>query len=176
MDSEQFITDDYWQLIKYNYDQIKHAELKASIIVSIYSIFLTIAYTIDILDEENVYSFSFEDKMIYLKIIALIPGIFFTVRSFVACISCFLPRLKISAKPSPLFFGDVQKNWPSITNYTDELIKLMDDDNNYKVHLSQMAYVTGTIADTKFKYVGSGIKNLVRSIVFFLFFFILLYI
>jgi hypothetical protein len=163
-------------LIKYNYDQIKHAELKASIIVSIYSIFLTIAYTIDILDEENVYSFSFEDKMIYLKIIALIPGIFFTVRSFVACISCFLPRLKISAKPSPLFFGDVQKNWPSITNYTDELIKLMDDDNNYKVHLSQMAYVTGTIADTKFKYVGSGIKNLVRSIVFFLFFFILLYI
>ena len=42
MESEQFITDDYWQLINYNYDQIKHAELKASIIVSIYSIFLTI--------------------------------------------------------------------------------------------------------------------------------------
>ena len=51
MDSEQFITDDYWQLINYNYDQIRHAELKASIIVSIYSIFFTVAYTIDILDE-----------------------------------------------------------------------------------------------------------------------------
>ena len=109
MNSDQFITDDYWQLIKYNYDQIKHAELKASIIDSIYSIFLTIAYTVDILDEENVYSFSFEDKMIYLKIIALVPGIFFTVRSFVACISCFLPRLKISAKPSPLFFWGCSK-------------------------------------------------------------------
>jgi hypothetical protein len=114
--------------------------------------------------------------MIYLKIIALVPGIFFTVRSFVACISCFLPRLKISAKPSPLFFGDVQKKWPSISNYSNELIKLMDNDDEYKVHLSQMAYVTGTIADTKFKYVGSGIKNLVRSIVFFLIFFILVYI
>ena len=55
MDSEQFITDDYWQLINYNYDQIRHAELKASIIVSIYSIFFTVAYTFDILDEENVY-------------------------------------------------------------------------------------------------------------------------
>ena len=39
-----------FKLIKYNYDQIRHAELKASIIVSIYSIFFTVAYTIDILD------------------------------------------------------------------------------------------------------------------------------
>jgi hypothetical protein len=176
LESDKFITDDYWQLINYNYDQIRHAELKASIIVSIYSIFFTVAYTIDILDEENVYTFSFDDKVIYLKILAVLPGIFFTIRSFVACISCFLPRLKLSVKPSPLFFGDVQKNWPSIENYSDELIKLMDDDDKYKVHLSQMAFVTGTIADTKFKYVGSGIRNLVRSVVFFLIFFILVYI
>tara|TARA_B100000900_G_C20571218_1_gene713313 strand:- start:1455 stop:1985 length:531 start_codon:yes stop_codon:yes gene_type:complete len=173
MDSEQFITDDYWQLINYNYDQIRHAELKASIIVSIYSIFFTVAYTFDILDEENVYSFSFSDPLIYFKIIILIPAIFFTVRSFVSCISCFLPRLKISVKPSPLFFGDVQKNWPSFKNYSSELIKVMDDDNEYKIHLSQMAFVTGTIADKKFLYVGNGIRNLVRSVVFFLIFFIL---
>ena len=28
IDSDKFITDDYWQLINYNYDQIRHAELK----------------------------------------------------------------------------------------------------------------------------------------------------
>jgi len=49
----------------------------------------------------------------------------------------------------------------------------MDDDNEYKIHLSQMAFVTGTIADKKFLYVGNGIRNLVRSVVFFLIFFIL---
>ena len=81
MDSDKFITDDYWQLINYNYDQIRHAELKASIIISIYSIFFTVAYTIDILDDENVYNFSFEDKVIYLKILAVLPGIFFTIKS-----------------------------------------------------------------------------------------------
>ena len=173
MDSDKFITDDYWQLINYNYDQIRHAELKASIIISIYSIFFTVAYTFDILDEENIYNFSFSDPLIYLKIIILLPGIFFTVRAFVSCISCFLPRLKISVKPSPLFFGDVPKNWPSFEKYSSELIKLMDHDKEYKVHLSQMAFVTGTIADKKFLYVGNGIRNLVRSVVFFLFFFIL---
>ena len=47
--------EDYWSIINYNYDQIRHAELKASIIVSIYSIFLTVAYTFDILDEENIF-------------------------------------------------------------------------------------------------------------------------
>ena len=173
IDSDKFITDDYWQLINYNYDQIRHAELKASIIVSIYSIFLTVAYTFDVLDEENIYSFNFNDPMIFLKIIALFPAIFFTIRSFVSCINCFLPRLKISVKPSPLFFGDVQKNWPSFKNYSSELIKVMDDDDEYKIHLSQMAFFTGTIADKKFWYVGSGIRNLVRSVVFFLIFFIL---
>ena len=77
--------------------------------------------------------------------------------------------MKISVKPSPLFFGDVQKNWPSFEKYSSELIKVMDDDNEYKIHLSQMAFVTGTIADKKFLYVGNGIRNLVRSVVFFLF-------
>ena len=176
LDSEMFITDDYWQLIRYNYEQIRHAELKASLIVSLYSIFFTIAYTFDILDEENIYSFDSSSPLIYLKIATVIPPIIFTILSFSSCVNCFLPRLKISVKPSPLFFGDVQKNWPSTSNYSNELIKVMDNDDEYKLHLSQMAYVTGTIADTKFKFVGNGIRYLVRSIVFFLIFFILVYI
>ena len=69
LDSEKFITDDYWQLIKYNYDQIRHAELKASIIVSIY-IFLLLPTQL-IFDEENVYSFSFDNNIIYFKILVL---------------------------------------------------------------------------------------------------------
>tara|TARA_B100000925_G_scaffold289814_2_gene273553 strand:+ start:272 stop:802 length:531 start_codon:yes stop_codon:yes gene_type:complete len=176
LEPDKFITDDYWQLINYNYDQIRHAELKASIIVSIYSIFLTVAYTFDILDEENIYTLNFSDPLIYLKIAFILPAIFFTIKSFVFCINCFLPRLKLSVKPSPLFFGDVQKNWPKFENYSNELINVMDDDDDYKIHLSQMAFVTGTIADTKFKHVGNGIKNLVRSVVFFIVFFILVYI
>ena len=51
-------------------------------------------------------------------------------------------------------------------------MKLMDDDEKYKAHLSQMSFVT--IADTKFKYVGSGIRNLVG--LSFSLFFILVYI
>ena len=43
--------DDFWEIIKYNHNQIQFAEIKASAVVSIYGLFITIAYTIDILDE-----------------------------------------------------------------------------------------------------------------------------
>lgn len=172
LDSEMFITDDYWQLIRYNYEQIRHAELKASLIVSLYSIFFTIAYTFDILDEENIYSFDSSSPLIYLKVATVIPPIICTILSFSSCVNCFLPRLKISVNPSPLFFGDIKPNWGKFSDYSKELINVMDNDKEYKIHLSQMAYVTGSIADQKFKYVSKSIRHLSKSVVFFLLFFI----
>lgn len=176
MDSDKFITDDYWQLIKYNYEQIRHAELKASLIVSLYSIFFTIAYTFDILDDENIYYFEFTDPLFVLKIIPIVPAIIFTILSFASCVNCFLPRLSISVKPSPLYFGDIKPNWSKFDDYSKKLIGVMDNDAEYKVHLSQMAFVTGSIADQKFKHVSSGIRCLTRSVISFLIFFVIIYI
>ena len=42
---------------------------------------------------------------------------------------CILPRFNFSVEQSPLFFGDVQKNWATFENYSSELIKVMDDDD-----------------------------------------------
>ena len=95
--------DDFWDVINYNYDQIQYAEIKSSVVVSVYSLFFTAAYTIDILDDENVYSVSFENIIDYVPTIFLIPLVYFTIISFASCIRCFLPRLKESALKSPLF-------------------------------------------------------------------------
>ena len=51
---------DFWNIIQYNYDQIRYAEVKSSIVLSVYSLFFTAAYTLDILDEENIYDFSMD--------------------------------------------------------------------------------------------------------------------
>ena len=50
--------EDYWYIINYNYDQIQFAEVKATAVISIYSLIFGLGYTLDILDEENIYSFS----------------------------------------------------------------------------------------------------------------------
>ena len=50
--------EDYWSIINYNYDQIQFAEVKATAVISIYSLIFGLGYTLDILDEENIYAFS----------------------------------------------------------------------------------------------------------------------
>ena len=170
------VTYDYWQLIRYNYEQIRHAELKASLIISLYSIFLTVAYTFDVLDEENVYSFDFNEPKVYFVILFFLPPIIFTILSFSSCVRCFLPRLNFSVKPSPLFFGDIASNWKNFDSYSKDLINVIDNEPEYKVHLSQMAYVTGSIADKKFRHVSKAIRLLIKSVISFIIFFIVIYI
>ena len=45
------ISEEFWPIIDYNYEQIRFAEIKASVIISFYSLLLTVSYTLDILDE-----------------------------------------------------------------------------------------------------------------------------
>ena len=71
--------EDIWEIIIYNYDQIRYAEIKSSVVISVYSLFFTAAYTIDVLDDENVYSFSFVNFWDYFTLIFLLPGIYFTL-------------------------------------------------------------------------------------------------
>ena len=76
LDSEKFITDDYWQLINYNYDQIQFAEVKATAVISIYSLIFGLGYTLDILDEENIYSFSADFSGVVHSILLIISLVF----------------------------------------------------------------------------------------------------
>ena len=74
--------EDYWEIINYNYDQIQYAEIKSSVVVSVYSLFFTAAYTIDVLDDENVYNFSMSSVSEFIPLLFLIPVLYFTIISF----------------------------------------------------------------------------------------------
>ena len=166
---------DYWEIINYNYEQIRFAEIKSSVILSVYSLMFTVAYTIDILDDENIYTFSFNSFSDYLFIVFAIPILFFTISSFVSCVKCFLPRLKKSSLNSPLFFGDVAMGYTDFETYRDDLNNLLANNEKYKEHLSHMVYVTGNIAFTKFKHVNSAIKSLIKSTVSLVVFLLYIY-
>jgi hypothetical protein len=167
--------DDFWNIIQYNYDQIRYAEVKSSVVLSVYSLFFTAAYTLDILDEENIYDFSMDSIWDYICLIFLIPGLYFAIVSITSCIRCFLPRLKQSALKSPLFFGDIATDNENFEEYHKKLKKIRDDDPEYHKHLSHMAYVTGNIAFTKFRHVNQGIKSLIKSILLLITYIIGLY-
>lgn len=168
--------DDFWEIIKYNYDQIRYAEIKSSVVISVYSLFLTIAYTIDILDEENVYQLNFESIWDFIPLAIFIPILYFTIQSFINCIRCFLPRFNQSTLKSPLFFGDIANHYKNFDDYKDELKNLINRDHDeYQEHLTHMVYVTGVIAFTKFQHVNKAIKSLIKSILCFILYLIIIF-
>ncbi len=166
---------DYWEVINYNYEQIRFAEIKSSVIISVFSLVFTFAYTFDVLDEDNVYVLELNDVTDYLVLVSILPVIYFTFISFVSCVKCFLPRLKKSSINSPLFFGDVAMGYTDFETYNEELNSLLSDDEQYKKHLAHMVYVTANIAFTKFKHVNSAIRSLIKTIISLAIFLILLY-
>ena len=105
----------------------------------------------------------------------LLPGFFFTIRALIFCIKCFLPRLDISTQKSPLFFGDIGTGYKDFDSYYKTLDNLMDNKEEYHKHLAQMIYVTGHIAFAKFSNVNKGIKALLRSLLCYIIFLILVF-
>ncbi|MBN09465.1 MAG: hypothetical protein CMC79_03720 [Flavobacteriaceae bacterium] len=168
--------DDFWELIKYNYDQLRFAEVKSSVVFSIYTLFFSAAYTIDVLDEENVYDIQFNTIGDYLGLIILLPAVYFTLHSIISCVRCFLPRFDKSDLKSPLFFGDIAMDNKDFSEYYQKLKSLRDRSLEYEKHLSHMAYVTGKIAFAKFNHVNTAIKSLMKSIALFVIYIISLYI
>ncbi len=160
--------DDFWDVINYNYSQIQYAEIKSSVVVSVYSLFFTAAYTIDILDDEKVYSITFTNFLDYIPALFLVPVIYFTIISFASCIRCFLPRLKESALKSPLFFGDICMDYKDFSEYHPKFKALRENSDEYQKHLTHMVYVTGNIAFTKFLHVNKAIKSLIKTVIFFI--------
>lgn len=159
---EKIDIDDYWSIINYNYDQIRFAEIKASAVISVHSLILTLAYTFDVLDEENIYDLSSTDNLI-LKLIIFLPGVFFTLNSLKDCISCILPRLKIIVDRSPLFFGSIE-SYKDFENYFQDLERVLGDENEYRKNLTQSVYATAKIANSKFLSVNKAIKSLIYSV------------
>ena len=59
--------------------------------------------------------------------------------------------------------------------YNKDLNSLLTDDEQYKKHLAHMVYATANIAFTKFKHVNAAIRSLIKTIISFTIFLILLY-
>lgn len=165
--------EDYWNIIKYNYSQIQFAEVKATAVISIYSLIFGLGYTLDILDEENVYSFNF-DFGDAIHIILLGFSMFFVIAAVRRCVMCILPRFNFTVKKSPLFFGDINK-YKDFETFFESLEEVLNDETNYRKHLTQSVYATANIASIKFFNVNKGLRHLLKSIIFLSLFFISIY-
>ena len=76
---------------------------------------------------------------------------------------------------SPIFFGYICTKYKDFDSYYKTLDNLMENKEEYHKHLTQMIYVTGHIAFAKFSNVNKGIKALLRSLLCYIIFLILVF-
>jgi len=164
------ISEEFWPIIDYNYEQIRFAEIKASVIISFYSLLLTVGYTLNIFDSENFYNISVNSIEDSIKYFFLIPAIIFSVISLRRCVQCYLPRLNFTTEKSPFFFGDYPVHYRDFNSFEKTINKIIDNEPEYRRHLSQIVFATGHIAAKKFFFVNKGIISLIRSIAFIILF------
>ena len=87
---------------------------------------------------------------------------------------CILPRFNFTVKKSPLFFGDINK-YKDFETFFESLEEVLNDETNYRKHLTQSVYATANIASIKFFNVNKGLRHLLKSIIFLTLFFISIY-
>ena len=100
-----------------------------------------------------------------LLIILLGVSLFFVIAAVRRCVMCILPRFNFTVKKSPLFFGDISK-YKDFETFFESLEEVLNDETNYRKHLTQSVYATANIASIKFFNVNKGLRHLLKSIIF----------
>lgn len=150
------IISNYWDLIDYNVHHIRHSELKASLILTAYGIIFGLAYDVS-------GDFPVPDKLQFVFYGLIIALIGLTLASCFYSFKTYMPRINQKLKKSVFFFHDINFFYKTPDNYSKELIRVMESEEELKELLAEQAYINGVIASDKYVNVTKSIKYMVYS-------------
>lgn len=152
-------------ILQYNVEWLKFAETKATLIITIQGVLLTIIYT----NAKDLYeAVTSSEAQFGLTIISALLFLLTLIFSFLA----INPNLKNHLKKSAVYFGTI-KNYSNHAEYHKTLKDLNEEEMNEM--LSEQIYINSHIAWNKFVTVGWSIRFF-SSLVLVLFVQILIYI
>ena len=153
---KQNILSNYWELIDYNVHHIRHSELKASLILTAYGIIFGMAY-----DVSGELPIPEKFTIVFYAIVSILIGL--TLASITFGFKTYIPRINHKLKKSVFFFHDVNFYYKTPDNYSKELIRIMDNENEMKELLAEQAYINGVIASEKYINVTKAIRFMIYS-------------
>lgn len=152
-------------ILQYNVEWLKFAETKATLIVTVQGVLLTIIYT----NAKDLYgAVTSSDVQFGLTIISALLFLLTLIFSFLA----INPNLKNHLKKSAVYFGTI-KNYSNHAEYHKTLKDIREDEMNEM--LTEQIYINSHLAWNKFVKVGWSIRFF-SGLVLVLFVQILIYI
>ncbi len=144
-------TGNYWKILETTLDWIKYSDAKATGILSIFGIIVTVIYSniepIKHLLMGNVYL----GVLSVLSAICSLIAISYAFRSI-------SPRIVKSNDQSIVFFGSVVRQYASLEEYRSMANKILDSKDGLDNELAEQIYINSSIAAKKFGDVTRSIR------------------
>jgi hypothetical protein len=149
-------TENYWKILETNLDWIRYSDAKATGILTIYGLLVTIAFTnlnriIELVGDSTLY--------ITISSIAGLTSLLAIVYGF----KSMSPRIVNEEYNSIIFFGSVVKNHTSMEDFRLHSHEVMNSKVGLDDDLARQIYINAKIAQQKFKDVSNSLRFLMVS-------------
>lgn len=154
--------EEYWKILSNTNDWIKYSDTKATILLTLYGVLLTIVYANS---EETLGALTKSNWILFFSILSGISSLMSVLFSFL----CINPRLKNENPNSIIYFGHIQSKFNSASDYRKIANEIIDDDAKYIDEISEQVFTNSDIAWKKFSNVSWSIRFFFASIIFVVF-------
>ena len=149
---------EYWNILNTTQDGIRYSDTKATIILTLYGVILTIVYSNakDVLTALETSCLVFTFSIISITCAAI---------SILFAFLCVNPRLKNENPTSLIYFGHIQK-YEDYTKYLNSAEQILANETDYSSDLAEQIHSNSKIAWSKFSNVTWCIRFLFGCIIF----------
>ena len=146
----------YWNILQQINDWVKYSETKASIILTVHGIIITVIYT----NAGSVYeALSNSDTLFYITLayaLLCILSIFYSFR-------CVNPRLTNKNPKSIIYFGHIAKKFSDFQDYYSQSKTIIANPIEFEKQISEQIHVNSGIAWKKFVNVTWSLRFFIAS-------------
>jgi hypothetical protein len=148
----------YWEILQNNIDWLRFSETKATLILTVYGILFTIAYT----NAGAVFN-SIKGSDLILCLI-FIYGIL-CLTSIGYAFFCVNPALKNPNPNSIIYYGHIAEKYATYGAYKTYAQSIIDNEDKFTDQITEQIHVISNIAWKKYRYVGWSIRFFILSLV-----------
>lgn len=154
-------SEKYWQILQLNIEWLRFSETKATLVLTVYGIIFTIAYS------NSTAVFSSLTSSIWLLALMFLYGAL-SLTSIAFAFLCVNPILKNNSASSIIYFGHISKDL-SRTEYKRRAQAIIDDEDKLTDEITEQIHVISRIAWIKYRSVGWSLRFFIGSLIVLIF-------
>lgn len=159
--SETKHSDRYLQILQLNIEWLRFSETKATLILTVYGIILTLVYT----NSTSVFA-SIKGSCMILTLAFLYGAV--SLASITMAFWCINPILKSKNPNSIIYFGHISKKFKSESEYKNFAHSVLENEDSYHDQLTGQIFSISKIAWKKYTCVTWSLRLFISSLVLML--------